>query len=277
MALNQLLNDPNPLASQPNEQPFADLLLQAVGASSPSTGSVNLTQSDPESLRAKAQGYLDQAAQNVSEAEGPTPAPKTGLTPLQAALGLVVGGALNSQSPFTSEGTHALDAFVRAQNAAQQQAFQQSVQHHRDALQNAILGYRMAQDQAEPLQAQAGAIDRQNAVQSLQDQMESSRKQDAADQRQFESQQQKLRLDHESSMQAGADAIRDREGMENRMAELLSQTPQGRSLIATHIGTSLGWNPQKIRQYASAVTRQTPKEALSLAEAHLQQERADHP
>jgi hypothetical protein len=185
---------------------------------------------------------------------------------------------MNAASPYTSEGTKALAAFMGARGQDAETAYRNEVARHQQALQAAQGGYRMALQQAAPMIAQADRMDSDQAAANRQSQNQSWMQRQEASRQDFEDRQNALSRSHQEMLANLNEGRRDEQAsnrqMEDQMARMLVLNPHGRALLAAHIASSLGWPAGKTADFVKTVTLETPDEALKRAQAQLEAERA---
>jgi hypothetical protein len=198
-------------------------------------------------------------------------------SPLEAAIAAVIGGSLNAASPYTSDGTKALQSFVAAKQSAAEAQYQNEVAQHTAAIQAAQQGYKMAQDEANPLFQQANAADQTQqevAAQKFKERLQT-------EQQAFDSHQAELQNMHNLFMQdqksSAEEQLQQHRILQEKLAEVLAQTGAGRALLAAQTGAALGKAPGEIVQMARIAVHATPKELADQARTQLYQERRVKP
>lgn len=279
--------------SGPSQNPISfdpSLLLNAVGASSPSKDGTAATSiqsnsgtnppSDGDRLRSQAADIVSKARDVQTSALGQAPPqmqrPK--YSPLETAIAAAVGGFLNSASPFTSEGTKALNAYMGVKEDAAKTDYENEVAKHTQALQAAQQGYRMAMDQAAPLQQQANFSDENDAASDRLDKQQRFQKQMQEEQANSSIHEEQLKDMHDRlSRQETQDAtthLQQQKLLQSKLVDVLSQTAAGRALLAAQAGVSLGSDPKEIVQMARIAAQSTPAEVAQRAKNHLKLEEA---
>jgi len=274
-------NDPAPATASNSDS--TTQMLQAVGASSTSgdgtaVKSVDANSNpaakpdpnDPDQLRTAASALLTKAradAAAASAAATPKLTPPT-YTPLETAIGAILGGYMNSKSPYSSEGTQALNAYMGSKNTAAEAAYQNEVARHTQNLQGAHEAYQAAADDAGRMFAQADSTEQSNSANERQQKLLDFNAKSADEDRTQQTMMEGLREAHDMAVQKAqfdhSDLASDKNfqyQMRLGMSNVLNQTMKGRGVNAGQIADEEGYTPEQKLAYVKAAMSQTPEEA----------------
>ena len=267
--------DPSRGGMSPAWSALADARLNQTPAASNSAPSPAFRDGSDDS--AKAWQILNDAKAGYQTAlNAPAPqyhAPQT--SPLAAALLTFGAGYLNSQSPYSSEGTQMLGAYQQARKEQADTAHQNALQAYAQQLAAAKGQYEMGQTSANRLFQQSDAANEAQAAaeqlkaqQTFQQQMQQAgfthADQAAAAQHQYDLQN--LTTEHQNKLaeMAQQGQLGDRQAAFNQVLGSIMQNPKARSTMATETLLQHGYAPAEAQQMGQAVANQTPDELQAI-------------
>jgi hypothetical protein len=240
---------------------------------SPMPASTDGSDDKGDKVRAAAwQAFQRGQSQYTQALNTPAPQYQAPQTSPLAGLGLaLLGGFMNAQSPYSSEGSRFLDSYTKTRDAQAQNNYQNALQQYNAALARGQAQYGMAKDTAQPLFTQASdeanaasEADRLAKTQAFQLDLQQKgfNHQDAtnlADQI-WQTEQVKTKLLNDLAVADKQGQIADQHTAYSALLNQAMANPQARRVLATDTLLKHGYDPTTATQLGLLMAKQTPDE-----------------